>query len=134
MTKSQKIRRFHALLAKTKMMYAKPAMLAGQGVESTKDLTSEQLDTLIDYLLDLVIGKNKDADKEVRTWRHKVLRMVAECGVNTNDWNEVNAFLLDKRVAGKHLYEITDIEELKKLHRKLFNISSNIKKTPVANC
>ncbi len=43
-----------------------------------------------------------------------------ELGVydNTGDWTRVNAFLMDKRIAGKLLYQMT-LEELKALTVKL---------------
>ncbi len=128
MAKKQKIRAFHALLAKTKMMHAKQAMLDGQGVDSTTELSDEELDVLIDYLLGLISAKNKDAKKEVRRWRSKVLRVMAKCGIDTNNWNAVNAFMMQPRIAGKHLYEFTEVEELKKLHRKLNKIAENMDK------
>ncbi len=127
-TKKQKIRAFHGLLAKTKMMHAKEFILNGQDVDSTKDLTDEQLDFLIDYLLGLLSAQKKDADKEIRRWRSKVLRVMTKCNVDTNDWNAVNAFMLQPRVAGKHLYKFKEIDELKKLHRKLNKIAENMDK------
>ncbi len=126
--KTQKIRAFHGLLAKTKMLHVKQAMLEGQGVDSTKDLTVQQLDDLINYLLDLVVEKNKDASKEVRQWRSKVLRVMARCNIDTNDWKAVNAFMLNPRVSGKHLYEFKEVSELKALHRKLNKIADNVEK------
>jgi hypothetical protein len=52
--------------------------------------------------------------------------MIAACGVDTQDWNAVNAFMLDKRIAGKHLYELS-IPELTSLQRKLHAVAENIK-------
>lgn len=115
---------FHALLAKNKLLSAKEHILYGEGVESVTELSEKQLDSLIEWAGEILNQKQEDASKEIRSWRHKCLRMMRECGIETQDWNNVNAFLLDKRVAGKHLYKMS-IDELKKLHRKLHNIATN---------
>lgn len=122
MNKSDKIKWFHVLLYRTHMMRNKPDMLAAYGVESSKHLTDDALDELIAYLVDLEGKKKENTAIELRTWRHKVLRMVAACGIDTQDWNKVNAFVCQPRIAGKHLYECK-IDELKSLHRKLHNVA-----------
>ena len=123
----QKRRLFNTLLAKTHQMSAKQYILEGQGVNSTTELSEKQLDWLIDWASDILANKRTDADRDVREWRHKCLRMIALCGVDTQDWNKVNAFMLNKRICGKHLYELTT-EELMTLHRKLHNVAANIDK------
>jgi hypothetical protein len=55
---SQRIRVFHALLAKNNLMPQKENILAGEGVDSTTRLTIEQIDGLIDWLQNL--GKTQD--------------------------------------------------------------------------
>jgi hypothetical protein len=104
------------------MMKNKAAMIGGYGVGSTSDLEEYQLDDLILYLEKLEKDKQAELTIEVREWRHKVLRMVAECGIDTQDWNKVNAFVCQSRIAGKHLYECS-LDELKALHRKLHNVA-----------
>lgn len=121
----QKRKLFHVLLAKTKQMASKQFILEGQGVQSTIELTEEQLDALIDWAGNIYDQQQNTADKEIRNWRHKCLRMMAECGVNTNDWAKVNAFMLDKRICGKNLYELKTVDELRNLHRKLHNVAKN---------
>jgi hypothetical protein len=109
------------------MTDAKPHILGGMGVQSTLQLSEKQLDDVIKRVEDLVNRKQTDADRHTREWRHKCLRMVQACGIDTRDWNNVNAFLLDKRIAGKHLYEM-DIQELIVLHKKLHNVRDNFAK------
>ncbi|HLO59020.1 MAG TPA: hypothetical protein VK172_14915 [Lentimicrobium sp.] len=121
----QKRRRFNALLAAGQMMDAKEHILSGYGVSSTLDLTEPELDGLISRVEKLLAQKKDDTDKAIREWRHKCLRKMNECGINTNDWNAVNAFMLNKRICGKHLYEL-DLKELQVLHRKLHNVRDNI--------
>jgi hypothetical protein len=127
MSKKSKIIVFHTLLYRTYMMAFKKDMLKSYGVKSTKDLTEYQLDELIVTLQDLEKSKRKPETEETKAWRHKVLRVIAQCGINTQDWNEVNAFVCQPRIAGKHLYKCT-IDELKTLHRKLHNVAKEKEK------
>lgn len=117
----QKRQKFNILLHYGHLMEAKPHILAGYGAESTKDLTEKQLDELIIRVQAIINKKQTEGDQLTRQWRHKCLRMMHECGVDTHDWEAVNAFCMDKRIAGKHLYELTT-DELQVLHRKLHNV------------
>lgn len=57
--------------------------------------------------------------EKVRKARSSVLYRIAKLGINTVDnWDEVNAFLVSPKIAGKLLYEM-DLQELKDLTRKL---------------
>ncbi len=127
MTKKDKIKWFHVLLYRTHMMANKADMLASYGVSSSKDLSDRDLDELIDYLKRIYEEKESTKKKEIRQWRHKVLRMVAKCGIDTQDWNKVNAFMCQPRIAGKHLYEC-DLQKLKVMHRKLHNVAQEKEK------
>ncbi len=122
-----KIKHFHALLYATKMLGAKEDLLSSYGAVSTKELSVSELEELICYLQTLQQDKDIIRNKEIRNWRHKVLRQVAACGIDTQNWNEVNRFLIQPRIAGKHLYECS-LVELKSLHRKLQNVAINIAK------
>jgi hypothetical protein len=132
----------HKVLAATHMLDAKESLLAAYGCTSTLQMTEAALDHLTARVRDIQDMKpfrsggsytgsaQKSAvetDPDTKHWRHKCLRMIAACGVNTQDWNAVNAFLLDPRIAGKHLYELTT-GELNNLHRKLQNVKANIEK------
>lgn len=118
----ERIRRFHALLAKTGRMSAKADMLAGYGVTSTKDLYAEELDELIAYLEKIEVEK-KEPPKHIRKLRSTVLDVLAKMGVysDSGDWQQVNNFLSQPRIAGKLLYEMNE-EEMKFLVRKLHAI------------
>ena len=120
MDKTQKIKKFHALLAVNQMMAAKVHVLAGFGVDSTLQLTVEELDQAIERLQNLHFQKSEPVSDEIRTWRHKCLKAMSKY-VDTRDWSRVNAFLLDKRILGKHLYE-ANLAELQTLHKKLHSI------------
>jgi hypothetical protein len=124
MDTKQKRRKFNALLAVGQMMNAKEHILSGYGVESTMDLSDVQLDDVIRRVEDLLNKKSQEADKLTREWRHKCLRLIKECGIDTNNWSAVNAFMLNPRICGKHLYEL-NTDELQVLHRKLHNVRDN---------
>lgn len=58
---------------------------------------------------------------ERKKWRSVVLHQMQVMGINTADWNRVNAFCQDGRIAGKAFRELS-IEELEVLSRKLRSI------------
>ena len=58
-------------------------------------------------------------EQQLKKARSAVLLRVGRLGINTIDnWDEVNAFLLSPKIAGKLLYDMK-IDELKELTRKL---------------
>jgi hypothetical protein len=118
-----KIKRFHALLYQTHMLDSKQDFLESYNVSSTSHLAIDELDELIAILEGIQSEKEAAKATEVRLWRHKCLRMISLCGVNTSDWNKVNAFMLKPQISGKHLYSHT-VPELQLLHRKLHNVAS----------
>ena len=113
------------IMANAHLTQAKASILDGYGVERIRDLSEDYLDHLIGRLRKLQPGQ--DAAKNIREWRHKCLRMMTECGIDTQNWNEVNSFMLNKKICGKHLYEL-NVSELSCLHRKLHNVRDNKQK------
>lgn len=55
---------------------------------------------------------------ELRRWRSAVLHQLQLIGIDTTDWNAINAYCLDKRIAGK-AFNRMDINELEELLKKL---------------
>jgi hypothetical protein len=55
---------------------------------------------------------------ETKELRSAILHRLQKHGVNTTDWNCVNRFMEQKRIAGKRLYELTN-EEMRALIPKL---------------
>jgi hypothetical protein len=88
------------------------------GVESTKDLTIEQLDELLKRFSAKYFRTPPDA--EGRRLRSIALTLLTKYGVysNNDDWHSVNRFLMDRRIAGKLMFEM-DTDELNALIRKL---------------
>lgn len=118
MSLSKERYRFHALLSRVGIMDQKANILAGYDVESTSDLTIEQLQEVNDRLRQMLDKKN-EAPREVRKLRSKVLNLLTALNVfKDNNWTRVNEYLMQPRICGKLLYELNE-EELKKLIRKL---------------
>lgn len=64
-------------------------------------------------------------EQQLKKSRSAVLLRVGRLGINTIDnWDEVNAFLLSPKIAGKLLYEMS-VEEMKALVKKLEAIIKN---------
>lgn len=58
------------------------------------------------------------SDNELRKLRSGVLTRLQKIGVDTTQWHCVNAYLSDRRIAGRPLYELSP-QELVKLITKL---------------
>lgn len=88
------------------------------GVESTKDLTIEQLDALLKRFSAKYF--RTPPDSEGRRLRSIALTLLTKYGVyfNNDDWHRVNRFLMDRRIAGKLMFEM-DTNDLNALIRKL---------------
>ncbi|RHO73399.1 hypothetical protein DW083_06015 [Parabacteroides sp. AF48-14] len=127
----QKRKILHALLAKSMMLQSKPYMLESYGVCSTLDLTENALDELISRVRQIMAGKEDEPDKDIRTLRHKCLRLMAEIGIDTKDWENVNHFMLNPHVCGRMLYEL-DEEELRAFRMKLYAIRDEVERRRIA--
>jgi hypothetical protein len=116
---TQKIKRFHVLLRSAGIEQSKADILSGYGVESTKDLSEKQLDELIIRLVKMEQTKTV-VSPELRKARSVVLNLLTTMGIydNSGSWTRVNAYLLDKRICGKILYECS-LEDLQNLAVKL---------------
>lgn len=127
----QKRKMLHALLAKNMMLQAKPYMLESYGATSTLDLTESALDELISRVLRILKGKDDDPNKDIRTLRYKCLRIMAEIGIDTKDWENVNNFMMNPHVCGRMLYELAE-EELQGFCMKLYAIRDEVERRRVA--
>ena len=125
MTIQTKRQSLHMLLVHNHMIQAKQHILAVYGAERIRDLDEHDLDECIERMM--IIGEERyhKNNPEIRHWRHKCLRAMSSF-VNTQDWNNVNSFMLNPRVAGKHLYELS-LDELKTMHRKINKIAQVMK-------
>lgn len=115
--------KMHALLHELGIMANKGDILSGYGVESSTDLTDEQLLDLIGRLTDMGASRDEERNKEVKKWRSNIILVLTDLGVykDKESWPQVNHYLLDERIAGKVMYELS-VDEMKALHRKLLGI------------
>ncbi len=139
MTPSQQIRKIHGLLHHTGLTHSKIDIIYNAyGVEHVTDMTSDERDDFIQRLRALLRQKKvQEASPELRKKRSIVLRILSRIGVYDStepgceyvafDWKRVNAYLSDKRIAGKLLYEM-NIEELEECARKLRSVERKQKK------
>lgn len=92
---------------------------------STKDLTYAEAQYLSGFLngaaqMAECIGQ-QTYTKAMKRMRSAVLKRLQQIGIDTTDWDNVNAYLGSSRIAGKPLYELT-YEELQALIPKLESI------------
>jgi hypothetical protein len=116
--KSKKVQELRAAWISLGIDNMRKDIMKPYGVESTKDLTIEQLDELLKRFSSKYFRTPPDA--EGRRLRSIALTLLTRYGVySTNDdWHQVNRFLMDRRIAGKLMYEM-DTTDLNALIRKL---------------
>lgn len=113
------LRKFHTLIRQAGALANKNDILDGFGVTTAKELTRQQIEDVCSELQNMVQAKTIEAPKEVRAARSRILTLCTDLGVwNGNNWEPLNKFLLNPRIAGKLLYHM-DIKELKALNNKL---------------
>jgi hypothetical protein len=113
--KNARVRRLRAMWIKQGVDEYRGAILEPYGVTSTAGLSLEQLDELIDRF------KTKtEVTARTRALRSDVMVTLDKLGIyaENGDWQRVNAFLMQPRIAGKLLYQMCD-DELLALNRKL---------------
>ena len=92
---------------------------SGQGDEDGLKYTFSKDDKVItggDFTIEDVIAQVTSDDGTVHD-----LKLMQKLGIDTTDWNRVNAFCQDGRIAGKQFRDITS-EELEQLAKKLRSI------------
>lgn len=115
-----KIRQIRAIWNKLGIDHYREAILSEYGVSSTADLTIPQLNEL---LIRFDPDKNKPGDQQIRKYRSDILTILNKLGIyaTDGDWKPVNDYLMQPRIAGKMLFQLTT-DELVVLRRKLNNI------------
>jgi hypothetical protein len=119
---SNKVRSIRAIWHKMGIDQYRGDILSAYGVESTKDLTNEQLDELIKkYSAEY----NRPATDAVSKLRSRVMTELNKIGIyaTNNDWDAVNRYLLSNKIAGKLLFQLSE-QELKDLLKKLYSIEA----------
>lgn len=88
--------------------------------EHLHQMTSQEYDTMCRDM-ERIIGYDKRQDsirKALRKARSGVLHQMQLYGVDTTNWNKVNAFCHNPRIAGKEFRELS-IDELTKVETKI---------------
>lgn len=113
--KSARIKRLRAMWMKQGVDQYRDAILQPYGVLSTADLNLQQLDELIERF-----NNKREVTAATRRLRSDVMVTLDKLGIyaDNGDWKRVNAFLMQPRIAGKLLYQMTD-DELLALNKKL---------------
>ena len=92
---------------------------------SLRAMKQHEFDEMCDALAARKLEENNYYEQQLRKARSSVLLRINRLGISTLDnWDEVNAFLMSPKIAGKLLYEM-NLEELKALVKKLEAIARN---------
>lgn len=91
-------------------------IFTGGRTTSLREMTPMEYNAMCDAL-EAKIGGN-DFTAEIRRQRSAVLKRIAKLGIDTGDWEAVDNFCLNPRIAGK-LFRQLHIDELRKLVPKL---------------
>lgn len=98
--------------------------VSGGRTTSLRELTGEELSALREGLRQATGSAptpTRKGSPSRRRARSRVLHLLGDYGIDTGDWEAVNAFCRDKRIAGKDFGRL-DEEELGALARKLHAI------------
>lgn len=86
--------------------------------DSLREMTRQEYDRCCESLE----GQSRYKE-ELRKERSATLKLMQKAGIDTTDWNRINRFCLDPRIAGKEFARIT-ADEYPQLRRKLRAIDS----------
>lgn len=88
--------------------------------ESLKEIKRGEYEALC-KALEQQVGQNPVVNlyrQELKRKRSEVLHQMQLYGIDTSDWNVVNKFCENRRIAGK-VFRMLDVEELEALYKKL---------------
>lgn len=113
-----KVRRLRAIWVKQGIDQYRDSILSQYGVESTSELDIQQLNELIDQY-----SNQAPASEHVRRQRAALLALLNKLGIYTTngDWAAVNAYLMNPRIAGKLMFNMSS-DEMNVLEKKLRSI------------
>lgn len=88
---------------------------------SLKEMSQQEYNAMCDSI-DPKMTQNLKDKVELKAQRSAVLKRIQKLGVDTTDWNAIDSFCLNSRIAGKVFYELT-LDELKAMIPKLIAIA-----------
>lgn len=88
--------------------------------ESLREMTTKEYDAMCDAMQEAANGyKAREIYREeLRRKRSAVLKQLQKMGIDTTDWNRVDAYCMNPRIAGKEFRKLT-VEELETVNIKL---------------
>lgn len=103
----------------------------GNRTTSLKEIKQSEYDAMCASMQQTLDGSAGAAEFKARIkgYRSKVLHWLQVIGVDTTDWDRVDAYCLDPRIAGQVFHKLT-IPELEALVPKLKSISRKAKEKP----
>lgn len=92
----------------------------GGRTESLREMTNKEYDALCDAMqqMDKSYKAREIYREELRKKRSAVLKLMQKQGIDTTDWNRVDAYCENPRIAGKRFIKLTT-EELETVAIKL---------------
>lgn len=91
---------------------------------SLRELTEEEFQAALGYLS----RQLKESSAEVKKARSRALHQLQKYGIDTTDWDRVNGFVAQAKIAGKPFYHL-DVKELDQLTNKMRAIISKSNKS-----
>lgn len=88
---------------------------------SLREMSQMEYNAMCDSI-DPKMQQNLKELSAIKAQRSAVLRRIQKLGIDTTDWNAVDKFCLNSRIAGKQFYNLT-IDELKAMIPKLIAIA-----------
>lgn len=122
-TNTRNYARFYALLKQMPGKVEKDDLIwqfTGMRTNSLRDMTAAEYDRMIKHM-DGAVDQNQPDEKVIKKLRSGILMRLQRHGVNTADWAAVNRFMLNPRIAGKALYQMS-IDEMQRLIPRLEQI------------
>lgn len=110
-----KVRRLRAIWIKQGIDEYRESILSQYGVDSTAKLNVTELNELIDQY-----SNRAPVSDHVRRQRSIIMTLLTKLGVykDNDDWKKVNAYLMQPRIAGKLIYQMSS-DELNACEKRL---------------
>lgn len=92
---------------------------SGMRTYSLREMKAGEYEEMIRYMKGVI--ERKPDERVIKKLRSGILHRLQKHGINTTNWDDVNRFLLNPRIAGKMLFQM-DVEEMRGLIGKLESI------------
>lgn len=124
--KARNYARFYVLLNrlptadKEELKASLVSQYTGGRTESLREMTEKEYDAMCDELqrMDENYKAREIYREQLRQKRSTVLKLMQKQGIDTTDWNRVDAYCMNPRIAGKEFRKLT-VEELETVNIKL---------------